>query len=141
MDEIGRLCRVTGLLHPPSLGFEVSKRRHWQRVCAFGLIRDSLCDQQGNSQYQYVPVIPQELGGVNSPLNEVLMSTAALRQYRPHFEDCLRKQTAMIIDVKLDYGPDDKNMAIGLQKPISIPLKLSDDGQDELDDSIEIIYH
>lgn len=132
-------------LHSPPHGHEISKRKQWQRISAYGHVRDHLCKV---NQYLWVPVIPQELGGINSPLNEVLMSRAALRLYRPHFETLLRlgnnklPAVTMFIDVTLEYGPAEANMAMGLQKPATILLKLTEtESADEEGDDMKIIYN
>jgi hypothetical protein len=133
IDSCGRVCRVQGLLQTSTL--QISKRKVWQRVSAFGL----LCEQFYEQSYQWVPVIPQALGGVNSPMNEILLKKSALCQYRVEFERCLCMQVPMYIDVAFDYGQDESNMVVGLQKPAIILLKLSDS---ELScDDIEIIYN
>ena len=145
IDGCGRLSRVRGRLHPTTLG--ISKRRIWQRVSAFGAFCDPLYEQS----YQWVPVIPQELGGVNSPINEILLKRSALTPYRVAFEKCRRQQDSVYIDVTFDYGREENNMTVGLQKPIAILLKISDsdsdgkgnDGDNDSDDAndMEIIYN
>jgi hypothetical protein len=135
VDDVGRLNRVRGCIFPH--GNDVSKRKNWCYVSAFGQGRDHLCDSK---QYIWVPIIPQELGGVNSPLNEILMSKEALRHYRLHFEQCIREQRSINIDITFDYGADATNMLMGLQKPAIILLKLSESViTDDVD--IDVIYN
>lgn len=138
VDDMGRLKSVTATICPTQEDHQINKRRRWQRVSAFGKISDKLCEAD---EYQWVPVIPQRFGGINSQLNEVLMSNHALRQYRLHFEKCLNLQNPINVNVTFDYGNNNTNMVVGLQKPVVILIKLSEQEAGDDDNIIDIIYN
>ena len=136
IDGVGRLHRIQGILCVSDS--VMSKRLAWNRISAFS----EECCQLQEQNYMWVPAIPQVLGGVNSPFNEVLMRKRALEKYRLKFEMCRRKQFAQRIDIVFEYESNDSNIAVGLQKPTVVMLEISDENSEDSDEEgMEIIYN